>query len=514
MTAETSAAHADHPMLGITDLVRRWRAERPERHALVDGATVLTWAELDAATTRAAVALLAAGLGAGDRVAIQVSSGAPFTALYLGALRAGLIAVPVNPAYTTPELRHVLTDSGATLLVTDSVAALSDRENLSAPRVVAAIREFGDGVTTLADLLAQGDGPDPARDRHGREIALVLYTSGTSGLPRGAMLSAAALLVNLDQVAAVQPPLMGGDDVGYVPVPLFHIFGLNVGLGMTLHAGATAVLAGRFDPGETLAAMAERKVTVVIGAPGMFAAWLAHPDFHRGFETVRFALSGSAPLAPALVERYGREGIVLSEGYGLTECAPAVTLNAGNAKPGSIGRPLPGVEVELRDPDGEPVTDDDPGQLIVRGPNLFSGYWPDGADGPDEDGWFGTGDIGLWDEDGDLLLVGRTTELVVVNGFNVYPAEVEGVLGAQPGVAEAAVLGVDDDESGEAVQAYVVPAPGVTLDSEALLAAAATSLARFKLPRRIEIVDALPHTVTGKVMKWRLRPARSADAAG
>jgi long-chain acyl-CoA synthetase len=225
-------------------------------------------------------------------------------------------------------------------------------------------------------------------------------------------------------------------------------------------------------------------------------------------------LSGSAPLAPALVERYGQEGIVLSEGYGLTECAPAVTLNAGNAKPGSIGRPLPGVEVELRDPDGEPVTDDDPGQLIVRGPNLFSGYWPDGADGPDEDGWFGTGDIGLWDEDGDLLLVGRTTELVVVNGFNVYPAEVEGVLGAQPGVAEAAVVGVDDDESGEAVQAYVVPAPGVTLDSEALLAAAATSLARFKLPRRIEIVDALPHTVTGKVMKWRLRPARSADAAG
>jgi long-chain acyl-CoA synthetase len=152
--------------------------------------------------------------------------------------------------------------------------------------------------------------------------------------------------------------------------------------------------------------------------------------------------------------------------------------------------------------------------LIVRGANLFSGYWPDGADGPDEDGWFPTGDIGLWDEDGDLLLVGRTTELVIVNGFNVYPAEVEAVLGGQPGVAEAAVIGVDDDTSGEAVLAYVVPAPGVHLDPDALRAAAATSLARFKLPRRIEVVDALPHTVTGKVMKWRLRPARSADAGG
>jgi long-chain acyl-CoA synthetase len=514
MTAETVAAHAEPPAIGLSDLVRRWRAKRPERHALVDGATVLTWAELDTATTRAAAALLVAGLASGDRVAIQVTSGAPFTALYLGALRAGLIAVPVNPAYTIPELRYLLTDSGAALLVTDSVAALSERESLPVPRVVAALREFGDGAATLADLLADGDGPDPARDRQGTETAAVLYTSGTSGRPRGAMLSSAALLANLEQASAVQPSLMRADDVGYVPVPLFHIFGLNVGLGMALHAGATAVLAGRFDAGETLATMAERQVTVLIGAPGMFAAWLAHPDFHRGFATVRFALSGSAPLAPALVERYVQEGVALYEGYGLTECAPSVALNAGDAKPGSIGRPLPGVEVELRDPDGELVTDDDPGQLIVRGANLFSGYWPDGADGPDEDGWFPTGDIGLWDEDGDLLLVGRTTELVIVNGFNVYPAEVEAVLGGQPGVAEAAVIGVDDDTSGEAVLAYVVPSPGVHLDPDALRAAAATSLARFKLPRRIEVVDALPHTVTGKVMKWRLRPARSADAGG
>jgi long-chain acyl-CoA synthetase len=468
---------------------------------------------LDAATTRAARGLLAAGLSAGDRVAIQVSSGAPFSALYLGALRAGLIAVPVNPTYTTPELRYVLTDSGASLLVTDSVSALGERESLPAPRVIAAVRESGDDGSTLGDLLADGDGPDPAGDRHGPETAVVLYTSGTSGRPRGAMLSAAALLANLEQMSAVQPPLMRGDDVGYVPVPLFHIFGLNVGLGMTVHAGATAVLAGRFDPADSLATMAERKVTVVIGAPGMFAAWLAHPDFRRGFATVRFALSGSAPLAPALVDRYAEEGVALFEGYGLTECAPAVTLNAGDAKPGSIGRPLPGVEVELRDPDGEPITEDDPGQLIVRGPNLFSGYWPDGVDGPDEDGWFATGDIGLWDEDGELLLVGRTTELVVINGFNVYPAEVEAVLGAQPGVAEVSVLGVDDDETGEAVLAYVVPVSGAPLDPDAMLAQAATSLARFKLPRRIEVVDALPHTVTGKVMKWRLRPARSADAS-
>lgn len=513
MTAETTGGGGTPPLLGVSDLVRRWARERPDAIALIDDATALHWAELDAAATRAAVALLGAGLAPGERVALQVSAGAPFTALYLGALRAGLVVVPVNPAYTPAELRYLLTDSGATLLVTDSIAAVSEHASLPVSRVVVAMRDAAEGLTTLGDFLLTGDGPDPARDRAGDDVAALLYTSGTSGRPRGAMLSARALLANLDQVAAIEPPLMTAADVGYVPVPLFHIFGLNAGLGMVLHAGATAVLAGRFDPGETLATMAERGVTVLIGAPSMFAAWLAHPDFQRGFASVRFALSGSAPLAPALVERYAEAGVRLSEGYGLTECAPAVTLNAGEAKPGSIGRPLPGVEVELRDPDGELIADDDPGQLVVRGANLFSGYWPDGVDGPDEDGWFATGDIGLWDEDGDLLLVGRTTELIVVNGFNVYPAEVESVLGAQPGVSEAAVIGVDDEESGEAVFAYVVPAPGAALDPQTLLDGAAVSLARFKLPRRIEVVDALPHTVTGKVMKWRLRSERAPDAS-
>ena len=167
MTAETGRAQAEYPVMGISELVRRWRAERPEQRALIDGATVLTWAELDAATTRAAVGLLAAGLSVGDRVAIQVSSGAPFSALYLGALRAGLIAVPVNPGYTTPELRYVLTDSGAALLVTDSVAALGVRESLPVSRVIAAMREPGDDGSTLGDLLAEGNGPDPVGDRHG-----------------------------------------------------------------------------------------------------------------------------------------------------------------------------------------------------------------------------------------------------------------------------------------------------------------------------------------------------------
>jgi long-chain acyl-CoA synthetase len=179
---------------------------------------------------------------------------------------------------------------------------------------------------------------------------------------------------------------------------------------------------------------------------------------------------------------------------------------------GSIGRPLPGVEVQLRDFDGSEVDEGDPGRLFVRGANLFSGYWPDGADGPDADGWFGTGDIAVVDAAGELRLVGRSSDLVIVNGFNVYPAEVETVLAAQPGVAEVAVVGVRHERRGEAVQAWVVPTPGTTLDAEQLLTAAARSLARFKLPERVHVVAALPRTVTGKIMKWQL-DRTDADAA-
>jgi long-chain acyl-CoA synthetase len=254
--------------------------------------------------------------------------------------------------------------------------------------------------------------------------------------------------------------------------------------------------------------MAEEGVTAVVGVPGQYAHWLQHPDVARGFASVRFAMSGSATLGRAVLDGFAELGVVVHDGYGLTEAAPVVSINAigdrTRLKPGSIGRPLPGVEVELRDADGTAVDAGDPGRIFVRGANLFSGYWPDGSDGPDADGWFGTGDIAVLDDDSELHLVGRSTELVIVNGFNVYPAEVEAVLAAQPGVAEVAVIGVPDEVSGEAVHAYVVPARDADLDADELIAAAARRLARFKLPSSIELVPELPHTVTGKIMKWQL----------
>lgn len=478
---------------GPSGLLRERAAAAPDALALVDQGSRLTWSELDAAVSAAANALLGSGLHAGDRVCLQLRTGADFVILYLAALRAGLVAVPVNPSYAPPEVEHIRADSGAGLLL--------------------------DAAGARALIEGAADASDPACDRTGDQLAVLLYTSGTSGPGKGTMLSVRALRANVDQLASVDPPLVTADDVVYLPLPLSHVFGLNAGLGTALRVGATLVLTDRFDPATSLATMAAERVTTVLGVPGQFAAWLAHPQRAAGFASVRFAMSGSATLARGLVEGWAAAGLVLHDGYGLTEAAPVVSVNALGPErdrplPGSVGRPLPGIEVELRGADGEPVEDGDPGRIFLRGANLFSGYWPDGAGGPDDDGWFGTGDIAVLGAGGELHLVGRSADTVIVNGFTVYPTEVEAVLGALDDVAEVAVAGTLDPDRGETVQAYVVPRPGALLRPDALLEAAARSLARFKLPSRIEIVASLPRTVTGKIMKWQLDGNRSDGGDG
>lgn len=504
------------PARTVADLLRAAAAADPSAIGLIDSARGWSWAELDERATALAGGLRAAGLQRGDRLAVQLPSGSDFVVSYLGGLRAGLVVVPVNPAYTVTELRHVLTDSGARMLITASVAALGALAELAdaVPKVVVA-GTAPEGATALSALIGSDTGDQDADEIIDAEsTAVLLYTSGTSGLPKGAMLSHRALLANLEQIGRIDPQLVTSSDVALVPLPLFHVFGLNAGLGLALANRARLVTMERFDVERAVELAAREKVTLVLGAPAMFAALARHPQLSAALGDVRLALSGSAPLPPELVARYAELGVALHEGYGLSETAPVVTLNAldaaghahiGDPTPGSIGRPVPGVEVQIRDADGSEVEESDPGVLVVRGANLFSGYWPDGHGGPDADGWFETGDLTFADSDGQLFLVGRDTDMVLVNGFNVYPAEVESVLRQADGVAAVAVVGVPDENTGEAVHAYVVPDAGTRVDTDAVLADAARSLARFKLPREIEVVDSLPLTVTGKVKKWQLR---------
>ena len=480
----------------VSDLVRDAASATPDKPALLFHGETVTWAELEARVSACARGLAALGASPGDRVAVHLGNTPDFVVAYFGALRAGCVALPVNTGYTADELAHVIGDSGATVVVT----GVSTASLVKAPTVV---------VTASPEWRALLADRTPAESVGGGEdLAVLLYTSGTSGRPKGAMLTHRALLANLSQTSQIDPPVVADDDVVLLVLPLFHVFGLNAALGSVAQHGATGVLTERFDPVETLELVRRHGVTNVVGAPPMFVAWSMLPDVGDAFTSVRLALSGAAPLPPNVLHRVlDVTGHHVFEGYGLTETAPVLTttLMSEVAKPGSIGRPVPGVEIRLVDERGAAVEEGDPGEVVVRGANLFSGYWPDGADGPDADGWWSTGDVAVVDDDGDLHLVDRRRELILVSGFNVYPREVEEVLETLEGVAEAAVLGIAHPYTGESVKALVVRAPGSALTADDVIEHCTRRLARFKCPTAVQFVDGLPHSATGKVSKGRLR---------
>ena len=508
----TGEAEPKGGLVNLADLVREAASRSPDKPALLYRDSEMTWSELERHVAATATGLAALGLAPGDRVAIQLGNTPGFVVSYFGALRGGYVAVPVNTTYTPAELEHVLGDSGAAAVVCTRSAAptmLALRDDLESLRhvIVSDAAEAPAGTTSLDAVGALAE-PTAASAGGDEDLAVLIYTSGTSGRPKGAMLSHRALLANLDQCLEITPPVVEPDDVVLLVLPLFHIYGLNPGLGMVARTGATGVLVERFDPVDTLAEIARRHVTNVVGAPPMYVSWSMLPDLSEAFASVRLLVSGAAPLpATALSSILERTGQHVFEGYGLTETAPVLTttLMSEVAKPQSIGKPIPGVELRLVDEAGDEAEEDDAGEIVVRGANVFSGYWPDGHDGPDAQGWWATGDVAYADEHGDLFLVDRRKELILVSGFNVYPREVEDVLLRHPDVREAAVIGIPHPYTGEAVKALVVVRPGAQLSADDVLAHAATMLARFKCPSAVEFVDELPHSATGKVSKGRLR---------
>jgi long-chain acyl-CoA synthetase len=514
----------------LPELLSRAAREHPDRVALVEAeGRRTTWGELDREVDAVARGLDRLGLVAGYRVLIALGNRTSFVTSYLGTLRARMVAVPVNPRSATGEMVRMIADSGARVVVADrttvltvrqAVAGLADalegagpdlRSRAQVPKVVVVDGpllpdELGyDALLTPEGTLLPGT-PDP------ESLAVLLYTSGTSGNPRGAMLSHRALVANIEQAAAVEPPMVTADDVVLGVLPLFHVYGLNAVLGQVLHRGALLVLMDGFDAESSLALIEDEAISVVPVAPAVLAYWMNVPDLADRLSAVRVVLSGSAPLDPELLAAFtDRTGVEVHQGYGLTEAAPVVTstLCSSRTAPGSVGAALPGIELELRDEAGGVPHGDDPGEIWVRGANLFDGYWPDGSDGPGADGWYATGDLGFLDDAGNLFLVDRLKELVIVSGFNVYPSEVEEVVVEVEDVAEAAVIGVPDETTGEAVVAYLRRDPDSALSDDELVATVrehcATRLARFKQPTRLEVVAELPHTVTGKVAKGRLR---------
>lgn len=493
--------------MNIAGFLHESALRRPDAACIVAGDRSYSWAQVDHEVTTYGAGLLQRGLHAGDRVALLLGNTYEFVVAYYGATRAGLVAVPLNPAYTSAEVAVLLADSGARMLLVQPATHKVGEESAAALpgcEVVSVMGSEWSRIGRSGEGIAVVDADTPADS-----LALLLFTAGTSGRPKAAMLTHGALRSNIDLLLALSdPPAVVDTDVVLVVLPMFHVYGLNTVLGLAMAVGATCILVDRFDPVESLQVIAAEGVTTVAGAPGMYQAWCATPGLREAMSSVRLLSSGGSPL-PVRVFADFRDltGLEIFEGYGMTETAPviATTLVSGVPKAGSVGRVLPGLDIRLVDESGVEVDDGDPGEVWVRGPSVFRGYWPDAIGGPDADGWFRSGDVAYADEDGDLHLVDRRREVILVNGFNVYPREIELVLDDLDGVAEAAVVGVPDDTTGEAVSALVVARRGVSLTPEQIAAHCATRLARFKCPTTIRVVDELPHSVTGKVAKGRLR---------
>ena len=484
--------------MNLASIIEPHPADRP---ALLSRGKATTYGELREQVGRMRGGLLGAGIVPGDRVALLAANNWYFVSSYLAVVGVGAVAVPLNPASPAPAVQHELQSVGARLAIVGPTGR----------RAIAGVDIDGvpslTGVITAADLLAAA--PEPITEVEPDDLAVLLFTSGTAGAPRAAKLTHRNLRSNIDQVLSTPTPL-GTEEVALAALPLFHVFGLNALLGVALAAGWTLVLMERFDAHAALEAIAEHQVTVVSGVPTMWSALATLPGVDReAMGGVRMAVSGAAALDPAVSRLVAdRLGLDLEQGYGLTEASPAVTSTVGHKAPeGSVGVPLPGVEVRLVD-GGDDALVGDTGEVWVRGPNVFAGYWQDDeatAAVVDDDGWLHTGDVAVVDDDGFLFLVDRAKDVVIVSGFNVFPAEVEEVLAAHPAVVEAAVVGVPHPHTGEAVKAYVVPVAGSSVEEDALITHAASFLPRYKLPATVAFVDTLPHTVNGKVVRRALK---------
>jgi malonyl-CoA/methylmalonyl-CoA synthetase len=450
----------------------------------------LTAGELESESRRVAGRLAGAGLRAGDRMLFSAASSIELVIAHVAAMRAGIVVVPANTAYRERELAHIVADARPRAALVDG----DDRAEW--------VRRASGDVLVLGPEVALDDAVPPPLDVVAPDApALIGYTSGTTGAPKGAVLSHANLLAGTESVVLAWR--WSAEDRLVLALPLFHIHGLGVGLHGTLLAGGSAVLLAQFDVDAVLDAVAEHDASLFFGVPTMYHRFAGSPRVAE-LSRLRLCVSGSAALPAELhASLSARGGQAVLERYGMTETLMNVSNPYdGERRPGSVGLPLPGVELRLSEGDGE---------ILLRGPNVFGGYWerPEASVGSfDDAGWFRTGDLGSFDDDGYLRILGRSKELIISGGLNVYPREVEDVLLSHPSVDEVAVVGTPSEEWGELVTAFVVGGGGEAgHDREALLAFAAERLAPFKRPRAVHFVDSLPRNALGKVVKGELTRA-------
>jgi len=534
----------------LSDLIQASVEQYPGNVALEFFGKTTTYAQLGDQVERAAEGLRALGVGKGDLVAIILPNCQQHVVAFYAVLRIGAIVIEHNPLYTARELRHQFEEHGAKIViawdkvvesiqhfpkdlaVNHIVSVDMTREMSFATRALlrlpikraresrAALTTAVRGTSHWSDLVANdriaATTPRPGVD----DVAVIQYTSGTTGHPKGATLTHKNLAANAAQARAWVPTVERGTSVVYAVLPLFHAYGLTLCLTFAMSMGARLVLFPRFDPDLVLSVIKKRPPTFLPAVPPIYERLQARAT-EKGVSLagIQIAISGAMPLRASVVEPWEAEtGGFLVEGYGLSETSPVLMANPVHTSrvAGSVGLPLPSTEVRVVDPENPTVevARGERGELVVRGPQVMSGYWnkPNETAEVFADGWFRTGDIVTIDDKGFIYIVDRIKELVITGGFNVSPSEVEEALNKFPGVAEVAVLGMPSEHSGEDVVAAIVLSPGASLDEKAISAFARETLTPYKVPRRYVVVDALPKSIIGKVLRRKLRDELLANA--
>ncbi|MGZ4436076.1 MAG: long-chain-fatty-acid--CoA ligase [Nocardioidaceae bacterium] len=502
--------------LNLATMLHESALAHPDKACVIIGDTSLSYAQVDRMSGLVAGNLRALGLEQGDKVAVQLPNVPQFLFAYFGIMRAGLVMVPLNPLLRAPEIGYHLENSDSRVLVTfdlfaeEALRGAAAVPGVSTYVVTAGAGERPPGTHAFEELLAPVEVPD-IEPTNADDTAVLLYTSGTTGRPKGAELTHFQLFMN----CSIGGELLGveEDDVSIAVLPLFHVFGLSSVLNPTVRFGTTTVLVPRFEPEAVLDAIEKHRATLFSGVPTMYVALLQAASEERDLSSLRVAISGGAAMPGEVIrafeQRFG--GVVVLEGYGLSETASTTTFNvsAEQRKVLSIGKPVWGVEVRIVDVDDKPLPPgaDNVGEIVVRGHNVMKGYYknPEATAEAMRGGWFHTGDLAYADEDGYVFVVDRKKDLVIRGGYNVYPREVEEVLYEHPAVAEVAVIGKPDDKLGEEVVAVISLEPGKDASPEELIEFCRGRMAAYKYPREVRVLPELPKGPTGKILKKELR---------
>jgi long-chain acyl-CoA synthetase len=488
--------------LNLASIVTESAARVPDSSAVRLGDAELTYADLDDRSARMATLLLEKGLQPGDRVGVMLPNVLEFPIAYYGVLRAGAVVVPMNVLLKRREIAFYLEDSGAKLLLAWHGFA-AEAEGATADAGVELIEVE---PASFAAMLAEREPTPGLADSAEEDTAVILYTSGTTGKPKGAELTHSNLFRNADVSSRTTSEIAAGDVV-FGGLPLFHSFGQTVSMNASLMVGACLTLVPRFDPGEALATMQRDRVTHFYGVPTMYGALLHHPE-RESYDTssLRTCITGGASMPVEVLRGFEEAfGAIVLEGYGLSETSPVSSSNHPDRerKPGSIGTPLEGVEMRVVDEDDNDVAQGEVGEILIRGHNIMKGYWqrPDATEEAMRGGWFHSGDMARVDEEGYFYIVDRKKDLIIRGGYNVYPREVEEVLYEHPKIREAAVVGVTHDQWGEEIGAAVVLHDGEELAPEEVSAYVKERIAAYKYPRLVWFLDELPKGPTGKILK-------------